>query len=84
MKGATKCKKHCELQDSVNQQEVERILLFGLFLKAACLDRKQFLIESILVTLQCAITRKIFEHNTRYTTACDTGKYFFKNIICNN
>ena len=28
MKGAAKCDKHCELQDSVNQQKVERILLF--------------------------------------------------------
>ena len=31
-----KCDEHCELQDSVNQQEVERMLLFGLFLKSAC------------------------------------------------
>ena len=28
MKGAAKCDKHCELQGPVNQQEVERILLF--------------------------------------------------------
>ena len=28
MKGAAKCDKHCELQDSVNQQKVESILLF--------------------------------------------------------
>ena len=28
MKGAAKCYKHCELQDSVNQQKVERTLLF--------------------------------------------------------
>ena len=28
MKGAAKCDKHCELQDSVNQQKVERIFLF--------------------------------------------------------
>ena len=28
MKGAAKCDKHCELQDSVNQQEVEHMLLF--------------------------------------------------------
>ena len=28
LKGAAKCDKHCELQDSVNQQKVERILLF--------------------------------------------------------
>ena len=28
MKGAAKCDKHCELQDSVNQQKVERIWLF--------------------------------------------------------
>ena len=28
MKGAAKCDKHCELQDSVNQLKVERILLF--------------------------------------------------------
>ena len=28
MKGAAKCDKHCELQDSVNQWEVERLLLF--------------------------------------------------------
>ena len=31
MKGAAKCDKHCELQDSVNQQKVERILLFRVF-----------------------------------------------------
>ena len=30
MKGAAKCDKHCELQDSVNQQKVEHMLLFGL------------------------------------------------------
>ena len=29
VKGAAKCDQHCELQDSANQQEVERILLFG-------------------------------------------------------
>ena len=29
-KGAAKCEKHCELQDSVNQLKVERMLLFGL------------------------------------------------------
>ena len=28
MKGAAKCDKHCDLQDSVNQQKVERTLLF--------------------------------------------------------
>ena len=28
MKGAAKCDKRCELQDSVNQQKVERTLLF--------------------------------------------------------
>ena len=28
MKGAAKCDKHCELQDSVNRQELERILCF--------------------------------------------------------
>ena len=59
MEGAAKCDKHCELQDSVNQEEVERILLFGLFLKAACHYKKELLIESILVTLQRAITEQI-------------------------
>ena len=28
MKGAAKCDKHCDLQNSVNQQELERILCF--------------------------------------------------------
>jgi hypothetical protein len=28
MKGAAKCDKHCELQNSVNQQVLERILRF--------------------------------------------------------
>ena len=28
MKGTAECDKHCELQDSVNQQKVERVLLF--------------------------------------------------------
>ena len=28
MKGPAKCDEHCELQDSVNQQKVERFLLF--------------------------------------------------------
>jgi hypothetical protein len=28
MKGAAKCDKHCELQNSVNQQGLERILRF--------------------------------------------------------
>jgi hypothetical protein len=28
MKGAAKCDKHCELQNSVNQQELERTLRF--------------------------------------------------------
>jgi hypothetical protein len=28
MKGAAKCDKHCELQNSVNRQELERILRF--------------------------------------------------------
>ena len=32
--GAAKSDKHCELQDSVNQQEVERILLFGVILES--------------------------------------------------
>ena len=84
MQGAAKCEKHCELQDSVNQQEVERILLFGLFLKAACQYRKQFLIESILVTLQRAIAENIFcEYNISYIAVCVIGKYFW-NIICEN
>ena len=34
MKGAAKCDKHCELQDSVKQQEVERILLFRVILES--------------------------------------------------
>ena len=38
MKGAAKCDKHCELQDSVNQKKAERKLLFGLFLKAYLLQ----------------------------------------------
>ena len=37
MKGAAKCDKHCELQDSVNQQKVERILLFRVFPESICL-----------------------------------------------
>ena len=43
MKAPAKCDKHCELQDSVNQKELESILLFGLFLKAACQYRKYVL-----------------------------------------
>ena len=31
LKGAAKCDKHCELQDSVNQQKVERMLPFRVF-----------------------------------------------------
>ena len=34
MKGAAKCNKHGELQDSVNQQKVERILLFRVILES--------------------------------------------------
>ena len=34
MKGAAKCHKHCELQDSVNQWEVEHTLLFRVFLES--------------------------------------------------
>ena len=34
MKGAEKYDKHCELQDSVNQQKVERILLFRVILES--------------------------------------------------
>ena len=34
MKGAAKSDKLCELQDSVNQQEVERILLFRVILES--------------------------------------------------
>ena len=34
MKGAAKCDTHCELQDSVNQQKVERILLFRVILES--------------------------------------------------
>ena len=34
MKGGAKCDKHCELQDSVNQQKVERILLFRVILES--------------------------------------------------
>ena len=60
MKGAARCDKYCELQDSVNQKELERTLLFALFLKAACQYRKQFLIESILVTLQRALQESFF------------------------
>ena len=33
MKGAAKCDKHCELQDSVNQQKVEHTLLFRVILE---------------------------------------------------
>ena len=34
VKGAAKSDRHCELQDSVNQQEVERILLFVIILES--------------------------------------------------
>ena len=34
MKGAAKCDKHCELQDSVNQWEVARMLLFRVILES--------------------------------------------------
>ena len=34
MKGAAKCDKHCELQNSVNHWEVERSLLFRVFLES--------------------------------------------------
>ena len=34
MKGAAKCDTHCELQDSLNQQEVERMLLFRVVLES--------------------------------------------------
>ena len=33
-KGAAKCDEHCELQDSLNQQKVERILLFRVILES--------------------------------------------------
>ena len=33
-KDAAKCDKHCDLQDSVNQQEVERIFLFRVILES--------------------------------------------------
>ena len=38
MKAPAKCDKHCELQDSVNQKEVERI-----YSSSACHYRKYFL-----------------------------------------
>ena len=34
MKGTAKCDKHCELQDSVNQQKVERMLLLRVILES--------------------------------------------------
>ncbi len=38
MKGAAKCDKHCDLQNSVNQQGFERILRFRVPLKACLLQ----------------------------------------------
>ena len=51
--GAAKSDKHCELQDSVNQQEVERILLFGSFLKACLLQCLLFFLGG--VSLGCHV-----------------------------
>ena len=34
MKGSAKCDRHCELQDSVNQWKVDRILLFRVTLES--------------------------------------------------
>ena len=36
MKGAAKCDKHCELQNSVNRQDLERILCSRHYLEHAC------------------------------------------------
>ena len=41
--GAAKSDEHCELQDSVNQQEVERILLFGVILESTFVSLMFFL-----------------------------------------
>ncbi len=38
MKGAAKCDKHCELQNSANQWDFERILLFQVLLKERLLQ----------------------------------------------
>ena len=42
-KGAAKCDKHCELQDWVNQQNVEHMLPFRVFLKTCLLQCLLFL-----------------------------------------
>ncbi len=47
MKGAAKCDKHCELQDPMNQQKVERTLLF------------RFILESMFASLSVVSLRGV-------------------------
>ena len=45
MKGAAKCDKHCELQNSVSRQELEHILCFG--------DIPKSMYASVTITYCC-------------------------------
>ncbi len=62
MKGAAKCDKHCELQNSVNQWAFERILLSRVSLRERLLQCLPYLCSSLLGRL-CAL------RHSRKTTA---------------
>ena len=66
MKGAAKCDKHCDLQDSVNQQKVERILLFRVILENMFASMSSVFLRS--VSLKCHIF--VFQCSIRYIDTC--------------
>ena len=54
MKGAAKCDKHCELQNSVNRQELERILCFW--------DIPESMPASVSMLCCSSSTAMVFQH----------------------
>ena len=84
MKGAAKCHNHCELQDSVNQQKVERICSFGLFLKA-CLLQCPFIFLwglslrcHVFVFSSSNVAFLALTHVSWWCWTCATSNIFFK------
>ena len=55
MKGAAKCDKHCELQNSVNRQGLERILCSRFLLRACLVQCLCFAFQSIAVELVSSV-----------------------------
>ena len=76
MKGAAKCDKHCELQNSVNRQELERILCFWDIPESMPASVSMFCYSSGFAILACCCERSCFKMCVLFWSIWLTGSCF--------